>query len=35
MGTHIRSENGRGAWVTLCVHINHTDTDSGGLRPES
>jgi hypothetical protein len=27
MGTHNRSENGRGAWVALCVHLTHTDTD--------
>jgi hypothetical protein len=25
MGTHSRSENGRGAWVALCTHPIHTD----------
>jgi hypothetical protein len=27
-GTHNKSENGRGAWVTLCGHPSHTDTDT-------
>jgi hypothetical protein len=26
MGTHNRSENGRGAWVALCVQPTDTDT---------
>jgi hypothetical protein len=25
MGTHNRSENGRGAWVAVCAHPTHTD----------
>jgi hypothetical protein len=28
MGTHNVSENGRGAWVALCDHPTHTDTDT-------
>jgi hypothetical protein len=28
IGTHKRPENGRGAWVALCAHPTHTDTDS-------
>jgi hypothetical protein len=32
MGTHNRSEGGRGAWVTLCVHPTHTDTDPNSLQ---
>jgi hypothetical protein len=27
LGTHNRSENGRGAWVALCTHLTYTDTD--------
>jgi hypothetical protein len=26
MGMRNRSENGRGAWVALRVHLSHTDT---------
>jgi hypothetical protein len=26
--THYISENGHGAWVTLCAHLTHTNTDS-------
>jgi hypothetical protein len=28
MGMHNRSENGHGAWVTLCAHPIHTDIDN-------
>jgi hypothetical protein len=28
MGTHNRSENGRGAWVVVCAHPSYTDTDT-------
>jgi hypothetical protein len=27
MGTYNRPENGRGAWVALCTHPTHSDTD--------
>jgi len=27
MGTHNRPENGRGAWVALCAHPTHADTE--------
>jgi hypothetical protein len=27
MGTHNKSENGRGAWVAVCAQRTHTDTE--------
>jgi hypothetical protein len=27
IGTHDSSENGRSAWVALCAHPTHTDTE--------
>jgi hypothetical protein len=27
-GTHNTSENGRDAWVALCAHPTHTDTET-------
>jgi hypothetical protein len=27
LGMHNRSENGSGAWVSLCGHTTHTDTE--------
>jgi hypothetical protein len=32
MGKHSRSENGSGAWVALCAHLSHTDTDRSAQR---
>jgi hypothetical protein len=32
MGTHNRSENGRGAWVVVCTHPSYTDTDTDRFR---
>jgi hypothetical protein len=34
MGTHNRSENGRGTWVAVCSHCTHNDTDHEYNRQE-